>query len=49
MKFEDTVANNEEYNLIRKIGNNIIYIKDETIRFMETIIKSKLIQQNIEI
>ena len=45
MKFEDTIVNNEEYNLIRKIGNNLIYIKNYNIKYMETIIKSKLIQQ----
>jgi hypothetical protein len=46
LRFKDTtIENNNQYNLIRQIENNFIYVKDNEIQFMETMRKSKVITQ----
>ena len=46
LKFTDLeVYDNPNYNLIRKFGNNSIFIKDGLIIHMDTIIKSKKVKQ----
>jgi hypothetical protein len=45
LKFSDTIVENKDYNLIRRIGNYILYIKDCKILFLENHINSILIPQ----
>jgi hypothetical protein len=45
LRFENNIVNNEDYNLVRMFDNNLIYIKDNVIKFIDTKIKSKLIKQ----
>jgi hypothetical protein len=45
LKFSDSVSNNQEYDLIRKIGNYIIYIKDNKILYLKNQKKSIVISQ----
>jgi hypothetical protein len=48
LKFSDSIiasVENKEYNLVRRIGNYVIYIKDNKILFVENQIKSIVIPQ----